>query len=71
MKRRRNLTSRLQNGERHEKAEKVEKSEDAAEAHCKKQKSRNIICLAYQQGKNFKRFKGNAKFSNLCLPFLI
>ena len=50
-----------------EKASKVEKTEDAAAVIWEfeeiiKSKKRNIIWLAYQQGRVFEKFKENANF---------
>ena len=61
------------NGERHENRKKnpakLKKSENVAAVirefkQIIKSKKRNIILLAYQQGKVFQKFKENAKFSN-------
>ena len=62
---------RLWNVEWYKKSVKVEKSENAAEVHYEKQKNRNIICLTYEQGKVFEKFKEKIKFSSIWLPFSV
>ena len=57
------------------KAEKVEKSKDVAEiieefAYIIKSKNRDIVWLAYHQGKVFERFLKNAKFTRFGIPEL-
>ena len=65
---------KIETKELNEKADKVEKAEDAAAVIKQyediiRTKKKNIISIAYHQGKVFKRFKDKEKFIKLVNEF--
>ena len=66
----------IETAELDEKADKVEKPEDAvaviwAYKDIIRTKKKGIICIAYQQGKVFKKFKDKEKFIQLVKHFQV
>ena len=66
----------IETAELDEKADKVEKPEDAvavlwAYEDIIRTKKKGIICIAYQQGKIFKKFKDREKFIQLVKHFQV
>ena len=66
----------IETEEFNEKADKVEKSKDAATIikqyeEIIRTKKKNIVCIAYHQGKVFRRFKAKEKFIKLVKEFKV
>ena len=69
-------SEKFETDELNEKTDEVEKSEEAASLIEKYKdvvstKKKNIICIAYHQGKVFKRFKEEEKFIKLVKAFKV